>query len=332
MQPRTDLAPLLERFFSDRLAGQRNASPHTIASYRDTFRLLLQFAQKRLKRPPSKLTLDDLNAPFISLFLDDLESKRVNSARSRNLRLTAIRSFFRYAALETPEHSALIQRVLAIPRKRYMRPLLDFLQRPEIEALLAAVNRCTWVGRRDYAMLLTAMQTGLRLSEITGLRRQDIVLDTGAQVRCLGKGRKERNTPLARPTARVLRAWMDELHPQSDFVFPSVRGGKLSADAFQHLVKKHVDAARKTCPTLARKKVTPHVLRHTMAMEMLQAGIDRSLIAIWLGHSSVETTQIYLDANLAMKQEILAKTRPVNGKPPRRYRPGDRLLRFLQEL
>lgn len=273
-----------------------------------------------------------MNAPFLSLFLDDLENNRSNVVRSRNLRLTAIRSFFRYAALEAPEHSALIQRVLAIPRKRYTRPLIDFLQCPEIEALLTAVDRSTWLGRRDYAVLLTGMQTGLRLSEITSLRRQDIALGTGAHVRCIGKGRKARSTPLTQPTARVLRAWMEEQGPESDFVFPSSRGGKLSADAFQHLVKKHVGAARKVCATLVKKKVTPHVLRHTMAMEMLQAGVDRALIAIWMGHSSVETTQIYLDANLAMKQEILAKTQPVNGKRPRRYRPGDQLLKFLQDL
>ena len=333
MQTPADFARLLEGFFANRLIAQRNVSPHTISSYRDTFRLLLRFAGKRLGRPPSDLKLEDLNAPFLSLFLDDLENKRSNVARSRNLRLTAIRSFFRYAALEAPEHSALIQRVLAIPRKRHDRPLIDFLERPEIEAILEAVDRSTWVGRRDYAVLLTGMQTGLRLSEITGLRHEDVVLGAGAHVRCLGKGRKDRSTPLTKPTARALRAWVEEHGPsESSFVFPSARGGRLSADAFQHLVRKHVAAARKKCPTLTKKKVTPHVLRHTMAMEMLKAGIDRSLIAIWLGHSSVDTTQIYLDANLAMKQEVLAKTQPVNGKLPRRYRPGDRLLRFLQEL
>lgn len=333
MQTPADFAPLLEGFFGSRLIAQRNASPYTIASYRDTFRLLLRFAEKRLGRPPSSLTLEDLNAPFLSLFLDDLENKRANVARSRNLRLTAIRSFFRYAALEAPEHSALIQRVLTIPRKRHTRPLIDFLQRPEIDALLQAVDRNTWVGRRDYAVLLTGMQTGLRLSEITGLRHRDVVLGAGSHVRCLGKGRKERSTPLTKTTAKILRAWIEEQDPdESAFVFPSARGGRLSADAFQHLVRKHAAVARKSCPTLAKKRVTPHVLRHTMAMEMLQAGIDRSLIAIWLGHSSVETTQIYLDANLAMKQEVLAKTEPVNGRPPRRYRPGDRLLKFLQDL
>jgi len=333
MQTPADFPPLLEGFFTNRLIAQCNVSPHTIASYRDTFRLLLQFAEKQLGRPPSSLTLEDLNAPFLSLFLDDLEHKRSNVARSRNLRLTAIRSFFRYAALEAPEHSALIQRVLAIPRKRHTRRLINFLERPEIEALLEAVDRSTWVGRRDYAILLTGMQTGLRLSEITGLRREDVVLGVGAHVRCLGKGRKERSTPLTKPTARTLRAWFEEQgRGESIFVFPSVRGGRLSADAFQHLVRKHAASARKRSPTSAKKRITPHVLRHTTAMEMLQAGIDRSLIAIWLGHSSVETTQIYLDANLAMKQKVLAKTQPVNGRAPRRYKPGDRLIRFLHDL
>jgi integrase/recombinase XerD len=332
MKSPANLALLLEGFFTQRLMAQRHASPHTIGSYRDTFRLLLSFAEKRLKRPPSKLALEDFGAPFISSFLDELESKRANGARSRNLRLAAIRSFFRYASLEAPEHSALIQRVLSIPRKRQTRPLIDFLVRPEIEALLAAPSRQTWIGQRDHAFLLLAVQTGLRLSELTGLRQQDVMFGTGAHVRCLGKGRKERATPLTKPTARTVAAWIQR-HGQDRFafLFPSARGGRLSADAAQSLVTRHATAARKACPSLAKKRVTPHVLRHTAAMELLQAGVDRALIAIWLGHESVETTQIYLDANLALKEEILGKTRPIQSRPGR-YRPGDRLLNFLKGL
>ena len=332
MNPPPNLAPLLENFFTQRLIAQRRASPHTIASYRDTFRLLLSFAEKRLGHAPSKLAMKDLNAPFVAAFLDELEKKRANSARSRNIRLAAIRSFFRYAALEAPEHSALIQRVLAIPRKRHTRPLIDFLVRSEIEALLSAPNRQTWVGRRDHAFLLVAVQTGLRLSELTGLRQQDVTLGTGAHVRCLGKGRKARATPLTKPTVRVVAAWI-ERHGRDDstFLFPSARGGRLSADAGQALVARHVETAQKVCPSLAKKRVTPHVLRHTAAMELLQAGVDRSLIAIWLGHESMESTEPYLHANLALKEEILAKTRPLQ-TPPGRFRPGDRLLNFLKSL
>ncbi len=313
--------------------AQRHASPHTIGSYRDTFRLLLNFAEKRLKRLPlAILALEDLGTPLITSFLDELEKKRANTARSRNLRLAAIRSFFRYAALEAPEHSALIQRVLSIPRKRHTRPLIDFLVRPEVEALLAAPSRQTWIGQRDHTFLLLDVQTGMRLAELTGLRQQDVALGTGAHVRCLGKGRKERATPLTKPTARAVSAWIQR-HGQdrSAFLFPSSRGGRLSADAAQSLVTRHFTAAKKACRSLATKRVTPHVLRHTAAMELLQAGVDRALIAIWLGHESVETTQIYLDANLALKEEILGKTRPIQSRPGR-YRPGDRLLNFLKGL
>jgi site-specific recombinase XerD len=333
MKTSTLVALLLEGFFTKRLLAQRRASPHTVASYRDTFRLLLRFAEKRLSRAPSKLALEDLNALFIASFLDELENKRGNGARTRNIRLAAIHSFFRYAALEAPEHAGLIQRVLSIPRKRFTRALIDFLVRPEIEALLSAPDRTTWVGRRDHALLLTAVQTGLRLSELTGLRHQDVSLSVGAHVSCVGKGRKERCTPLTKSTVVVLRKWIED-YPnggEPKFMFPSTRGGRLSADATQHIVAKHVSVARKTCPSLVKKRVTPHVLRHTAAMELLQAGVDRSLIAIWLGHESVETTQIYLDANLALKEEILAKMRPITS-PAGTFRPGDRLLNFLNSL
>ena len=332
MNPPPDLAPLLEGFFTQRLMAQRHASPHTIASYRDTFRLLLEFTQKRLRRAPSQLALADLNAPMVTSYLDHLESQRTNRPRSRNVRLAAIRSFFHYAALEAPEHAALIQRVLAIPPKRQTRPLLDFLIRPEIEALLSAPDRHTWIGQRDHALLLVAVQTGLRLSELTGLRQQDVSLGTGPHVRCQGKGRKQRATPLTKSTVAVVTAWIKRQgQDSSQFLFPSARGGRLSADAVQHLVARHVAAAQKLRPSLAKKRVTPHVLRHTAAMELLQAGVDRSLIAIWMGHASMESTEPYLHANLALKEEILAKTRPVQ-TPPGRYHPGDRLLNFLKSL
>jgi integrase/recombinase XerD len=329
---KADLGPLVEAFFCKRLISQRRASPHTIASYRDTFRLLLAFAQKRLSRAPSQLELKDISPSLVSDFLDHLEATRGNRARTRNLRLTAVRSFFRFAALEAPDHGGVIKRVLAIPNKRCQRPLIGFLTRPEIEALLAAVDCRTWIGRRDYAFLLVAMQTGLRLSEITAVRREDIILGPGAHIYCVGKGRKERGTPITKVARRVLQAWMKEPWPiERVFLFPSISGGRLSADAVQDLVNKHVAAARMKCPSLEKKRVTPHVLRHTAAMELLQAGVDRSMIALWLGHESVETTQIYLNANLALKEEILAKIKPVNGKPGR-YRPTDRVLSFLSSL
>ena len=319
-------------FLRKRLIAQRKASQHTISAYAYTFRLLLKFAQKRLGIPPSKLTLADLNAPLLAEFLDDLEVNRTNGARSRNARLAAIRSFYHYAALEAPQHSGLIQRVLAIPYKRLSRRLVDYLTRPEIEALLGAADKKTWVGRRNHAILLTAVQTGLRLSELTGLRQQDVFFGVGAHVRCEGKGRKERCTPLAKPAVAVLSAWIEELGREpSKFLFPNARGDRLSADAVQHVVAKHVALARQKCPSLVNKRVSPHVLRHAAAMELLQAGVDRSLIAIWLGHESLETTQIYLDANLAMKEEILAKMRPVESKPGR-YQPDDQLLSFLKAL
>lgn len=323
---------LLERFFTQRLMAQRRASPHTIGSYRDTFRLLLQFACKRLRKPPSSLALTDLDAPLIGAFLDDLENTRANSARSRNLRLTAIRSFFRYAAFEAPAQSAMIQRVLVIPNKRFEKKLVGFLTRPEITVLLNAPDQHTWSGRRDFTLLLVAVQTGLRVSEMTSLTRPELTLGTGAHVRCQGKGRKQRCTPLTRHTATVLKAWLDEPRRGSgEFVFPNARGGRLSTGGVQYLLAKYAAEARERCPSLRDKHVSPHVLRHTAAMELLQAGVDRSVIALFLGHESVETTQIYLDANLTIKEEALAKTTPLNAKA-RRYRADDALLAFLKNL
>ena len=323
---------LLESFFTKRLIAQRRASPHTIASYRDSFHLLLQFAIKELGKAASQITLEDLNAPMIGAFLDDLERSRHNGVRSRNLRMTVIRSFFRYAALEAPQHSGLIQRVLAIPNKRQERRLVGFLTRLEVAALLAAPKRNTWLGRRDHALLLMAIQTGLRLSEITALRQQDVVLGKSAHVRCEGKGRKERCTPLTKSTIAVIAEWIREQGQLSTLIlFPNARGGRLSADSVQYLVTKYEAVARQTCSTLGSKRVTPHVLRHTAAMELLQAGMDRVVIAIWLGHESVETTQIYLDADLALKEQALSKTAPIDVKGVR-YRPDDQLLAFLKGL
>ncbi|WP_158940387.1 site-specific integrase [Burkholderia sp. S171] len=325
-------APLLERFFTQRLMQQRQASPHTISSYRDTFRQFLKFVQQRLHTQPSRLSFEEIDAPLIVAFLDDLEKHKGVSIRSRNLRLTAIHSFFRYAALETPAHSAQIQRVLAIPSKRFTRTLVSFLTRPEIDALLAAPDQRTWSGRRDHAFILVAVQTGLRLSEMTGLKREDLVLGAGAHVRVIGKGRKERCTPIARSTLAVLKGWLREPQRGSDEVlFPSAKGERLSVHGVQYLLNKHREAASRVCPSLKQKRVTVHRLRHTMAMDLLQAGVDRSVIALWLGHESVETTQIYLEATLAMKEQALAKTSSPQGKSVR-YRPTDQLLGFLNSL
>jgi site-specific recombinase XerD len=323
---------LLERFFTQRLMQQREASAHTIASYRDTFRLLLKFVQKRLRKAPSTLSLEDIDASIVVDFLDELEKVRKVTPRTRNLRLTAIHSFFRYVAFEAPAHAAQIQRVLAVPPKRFARKLVPFLTRPEVDALLAAPDKRTWSGRRDHALILLAVQTGLRLAELTGLRRQDLHLETGAHVRVIGKGRKERCTPLSKNTRSVLVAWLREPPRQSDQpVFPNARGGRLSAHGVHYLVAKHVAVATRTCPSLGSKRVSPHVLRHAAAMDLLQQGIDRSVIALWLGHESIETTQIYLDADLELKQRVLDTVVPPNGKPGR-YRPGDKLLTFLNSL
>jgi len=332
MTVNASFAPLLERFFTQRLMQQRQVSPHTISSYRDTFRLFLKFAQARLHMPPSKLKFEDLDAPLIVAFLEHLEQQRGLSVRSRNLRLTAIHSLFRFAAFELPAHSAQIQRVLAIPSKRFTRTLVRSISRAEVDALLAAPDQHTWFGRRDHAFLLVAVQTGLRLSEMTGLKRDDVIIGTGAHLRVIGKGRKERCTPLAKATVTVLKAWLHEPpRGHEGVLFPNAPGGRLSADGVHYLLVKHCATAAKLCPSLKHKRVTVHVLRHTMALDLLQEGVDRSVIALWLGHESVETTQIYLEATLTMKEQALAKTKPHNGRSGR-YRPGDSLLGFLNSL
>jgi integrase/recombinase XerD len=290
----TTLAPLLQTFFTQRLAAQRNASPNTVAAYRDTFRLLLVFTQEHTGIPPSRLSLEDLDAPLISAYLNHLETRRGVAIRTRNSRLAALHSLFRFAALRHPEHAALIQRVLAIPTKRAPRPLISYLTTQEIDALLAAPDLNTRTGRRDRALLLVTVQTGLRVSELTGLRRTDAVLGTGAHLTCTGKGRKQRATPLTTQTAKVLRAWMNECPGQpNDPLFPSPRGGPLTRDAISRIVTRHATNAAKTCPSITTKKPTPHVLRHSCAVQLLQAGIDIAVIALWLGHESTRTTDIY---------------------------------------
>lgn len=332
MTARVSFAVLLERFFTQRLMHQRQASAHTIASYRDTFKMLLQFIQTRLHKAPSALALEDIDAPLVAAFLDDLEATRRITARTRNLRLTAVHSFFRYASYEAPTHAAQIARVLVIPAKKFTRALVPFLSRPEVDALLAAPDQRTWSGRRDHALILLAVQTGLRLSELTALRSDDINLGTGSHVRVVGKGRKERCTPLSKATRAVLAAWLREpLRAPGQPVFPNARGDPLSSHGVQYLLAKHVEAASAKCTSLKRKRVSPHVLRHTTAMDLLQAGVEQSVIALWLGHESIETTQIYLDANLELKEQMLAKTTPPGGKPGL-YRPDDKLLAFLKGL
>lgn len=327
-----DFPALLQAFFTDRLLKQRRASPHTVTAYRNTFRLLLRFAATRLGRAPSQLELTDLDAAFQGEFLDHLERERGNSARSRNARLAALHAFFRYVAFMAPAHALLCQRVLAIPSKRFERGVVEFLAEHEIEVLLAAPNTATWIGRRDRALLLVAVQTGLRVSELTALRRQHVTLGAGAHVRCLGKGRKLRCTPLRRDVGQILEAWLREQPQEPDTpVFPSSRGGHMSEDAVERLVAKYVTVARRRCSSLGNKRITPHTLRHTAAMQLLQHGVDRSVIALWLGHESIETTQIYLHADLRLKEKALARTSS-SGQVPRRFSPGDALLTFLEGL
>jgi site-specific recombinase XerD len=326
------LAPLLQLFFAERLVEQRHVSPQTVAAYRDAFRLLVRFASSRARKQPSELALQDLDAACIGDFLRHIETERRNGARTRNARLAAIHSFFRYVATREPAALDLVQRVLAIPHKRFDRALVTFLTPPEIDALLAAPDRDTWLGCRDHALLLVAVETGLRVSELTGLLRDDVHLGAGAHVRCSGKGRKERCTPLRSQSLAVLRAWFKRHDaPGPSPLFPSRRGTSLSRDAVERLVAAHAARAACSCPSLRRMTVSPHVLRHTSAMQLLLGGVDRSVIALWLGHESVETTQMYLHADLSIKERALARTAPPH-TGARRYRPADSLLAFLEAL
>jgi site-specific recombinase XerD len=326
------LAPTLESFFTERLLSQRRASPHTVASYRDTMRLLLEFVSRRARKTPSKLDWDDLDADTISAFLNHLEAHRHNSVRTRNLRLAAIRSLFRWAALRHPEHAALIQRVLAIPQKRHDTGIVNFLTHEEVAALLDAPDRATWEGRRDVVLLLVAAQTGLRVSELVGLNCADIQLGLGAHVRCRGKGRRDRATPLLSETAAMLRTWMDERHglPEEP-LFPTRTGRRLTRDAVKRRVARHAAVAAQGCASISAKRVSPHVLRHSCAMALLQSGVDSTVIALWLGHADIQSTQIYIHADMAIKERALARTTP-HGIPAGRYRPKDALLAFLERL
>jgi len=326
------LAPTLQAFFTQRLASQLHASANTVAAYRDAWRLLLRYAQDRTGKQPCQLDLADLGAPFVADFLDHLEHDRGNSVRTRNARLAAIRSFFRYAALCHPEHAGLIARVLAIPAKKAERRELCYLSQPEADALLAAPDRDTWTGRRDHALLDAAIDTGLRVSELTGLRNRDVELGAGAHLNCAGKGRKRRSTPLRKQTAAVLAAWMKERGGgPDDPVFPTRRGARISRGAVGRLVARHTAVAAAHCASLNAKRVTPHVLRHSCAMSLLAQGVATAVIALWLGHERVETTQIYLHADMSIKERALARTAPPNTTPGR-YRPPDSLLAFLTGL
>lgn len=327
-----NLPALLQRFFTDRLLGQLGASPHTVACYRDAFRLLLRFAAERLRHTPSGLRVEDLDAALLSKFLDHIEQQRRCSARTRNARLSALHAFFRYVALEEPAYALHCQRVLAIPAKRYERRPVEFLTEEETTALIAAPDPTTWIGRRDRTLLLVAVKTGLRSCELIGLQHTDVTLGTGAHVRCRGKGRKTRCTPLHPDVVPILKSWLQEQRPNPAApVFPSLRGSPLSADALQRLVRKHVSAAAARCPSLAEKTISPHTLRHAAAMGLLRRGVDRSVIALWLGHESMETTQIYLHADMQLKEQALACVAP-SGIAPGRYRPDDALLAFLDGL
>jgi len=328
----TPLAPSLEAFFTDRLLCQQHVSPNTIASYRDTFRLLLAFVQQRTGARPARIELTQLDAPTIGAFLEHLETERGNSARTRNIRLAAVHSFFNYCSLKHPEHAALIARVLAIPSKRHGKRIVTFLNPEEVKALLTAPGRGTWTGRRDHALLLTAVVTGLRVSELLALTNDDVELGHGPHVRTVGKGRKQRITPLTPQTVAALKIWARERAGQpADPLFPTSTGRPLTRDAVERRLTKHLHTARLACPTLRSKRVSMHTLRHTAAMMLLTAGIDTSTIALWLGHEQERTTHIYLHADLALKQRALDRTTPPNARPGR-YQAPDPLQAFLDSL
>jgi integrase/recombinase XerD len=327
-----NLAGHLQRFFTERLLQQLGASPHTVASYRDTFRLLLKYASKHHRRKASDLNVEDLDAKLVGSFLQHLEQDRRNSARSRNNRLSAIHAFFAFVCLNEPSLAGHCQRVLAMPFKRFERGPVEFLTREETAALLNAPDTSQWIGRRDQLLLEVAVQTGLRNSELTQLQRQDVQFGTGAHVRCLGKGRKARCTPLRSEVATRLAHWLSRLPPEPTTpVFPTARGKPMSSDAFQKLVARHIKSAGKTCPSLRRKKVSPHTLRHTTAMDLLHRGVDITVIALWLGHESIQTTQTYIHADMAMKEKALGRATK-SDVIPKRYRPLDQLLAFLESL
>ncbi|MEW6470702.1 MAG: tyrosine-type recombinase/integrase [Actinomycetota bacterium] len=328
----TALAPTLQAFFVAGLDRQHGASVHTVDSYRHAFRLLLAFARSETGKHPSDLDIAELDATLIARFLDHLEVDRHNNVASRNTRLAAIHSFFRFASYRHPEHADLIGQVLAIPRKKTATSPRSFLTEEEMEALASAPDRSTWAGRRDHTLLVVALRTGLRLSELTGLRCQDVQLGPSAHLKCLGKGRKRRDTPLDKPTTKLLRCWLDERHGGPDqVVFPSRRGGRLSPDAVQRLIAKHVATARRACPNLDEKRISTHTLRHSCAMDLLRCGVDPAVLAMWLGHEKLESVNAYIHADPTLKQRALDRRSPLNTRPGR-YKPGDKLLAFLEGL
>jgi integrase/recombinase XerD len=328
----TLIAPTLEAFFTDRLMTQKNASPRTITAYRDALRLLLRFAQKKTGKQPCELDFADLDAPLIGAFLTHVEKDRGNTANTRNARLAAIHSLYRYAAVRHPEHAASIGRVLEIPAKRHERATVSYLDLEQIQALLAAPDRSSWIGRRDHAMMLTAFQAGLRVSELRGLRIQDVTLTAGPHLRCEGKRRKKRSIPLTTETVTVLREWLGERQGEpGDPLFPTRRGRPLTTDAVASRVAKHARTAVAACPSITDKHVTPHVLRHSNAMFLRAKGKDLATIALWLGHETTQTTQMYLHADLKIKQQTIDRTATL-GTPPGRYRPPDPILDFLEGL
>jgi len=326
------IAPTVEAFFAERLITQRNASPCTIAAYRDTLRLLLRYAQEQTGKQPCRLQFADLDAPLIGAFLYHLEHERGNSVPTRNARLAAIHSLYRYAAVRHPEDMATIARVIEIPAKRHVRTTISYLDENEIKALLRAPDRSTWLGRRDHALLLVAIQTGLRVSELASLRVGDVSLGTGAHCRVIAKGRKERCATLTAETVAVLRTWLDERQGQPEQpLFPSRRGGPLTPKAIAYLLDKHTAMAARRCRSLRTKRVTPHVLRHTNAMLLRARDVDIFTIALWLGHESTKSTEVYLHADNKLKQRAIERTAPA-GTPPGRYKPPDTLLAFLDGL
>ena len=328
----TLVAPTMQLFFTERLAKQRQASPATVRSYRSAFTLLLRFVQDRTGTAPSALVWDDLGVETISAFLDHLEADRHNGARSRNARLAAVRSLFRYAALRHPEHAQLIALVLAIPQKRSDKAQVSFLEPEEVDALLAAPDLSRWEGRRDHALIALAVQTGLRLSELIGLRCGDVELGNGAHVRCIGKGRKHRGVPLTKANVVILRAWCRERGGLFDEpLFPTRSGRRLSDDAVAARVALYKNIAALACPSMGAKRLTPHVLRHTCAMTLLREGVDFAVIALWLGHADMRSTNAYLHADMTIKERALARTTQPSSKPGR-FRPPDTLLAFLDSL
>jgi site-specific recombinase XerD len=330
----TALAPTVQAFFVTRLGRELDASPHTVDSYRHTFRLLLSYAKTETGKDPAQMDLADLDAQLVSAFLDHLESDRGNSVASRNTRLAAIHSFFRFASYRHPEHIQIIRQVLAVPQKKTQTVPRSFLAEAEMDAVIAAPDLSTWSGRRDHALLVVALRTGMRLSELTGLRCRDVDLRTPAHVKCLGKGRKRRDTPVDKATVTILRSWMAERRGDAnDPLFPSLRRGQLSPDAVQRLVAKHVATAQVTCPTLAGKRITTHSLRHSLAMELLRNGLDVAVVALWLGHEKLESVNAYVHADPTLKERALDRLTPLNPTAiPGRYKPSDDLLAFLEGL